>query len=606
MRYNTDMSRKLALATLAITFALPFFATAASCPSLTRNLSFGSRGSNVVQLQQFLISQNLLSADSATGYFGRLTQSAVQKWQCKSMNICSGSPITNGWGNVGPKTRAAIALLCKNTASPPPRPPTLNHVCPALPPTCPSGFENKYEIDAYGCHVNDRCVPVQPPGIQPPQIQSCTPVSPQTQTLSCPPGQAGSITQARTSSCPGPTWSAWQTTNNSCQFTRPALKFPNAFQVLVDTNQINPDEALQASRFAADGVWGVTVNSSQSIDWKKLFSDLNANTWAVAENDPADVTGNQNNLSRETDFVSANISRIVDDAMYYYEDPQDKGRTLTVISDDHIAQFASHVVPNYGPVGSRLLVLGRTFAASDPSHDKLVHALTNPNVAGVVFEMQPLGYRLSLEIETGCKYALSLNKRCYFLMPPAMELTTDLLYDVQKGIEFLAQSGGILNNPNVYVVPAIYVRPNAFHFLSTSPDDHNSVEAINAWLNQYRQNKTWIAQYNQNQNRRPRGNLEVARCDVIAGWAQDEDTPDVYAVVHFYIDNQFAGYTIASSTRSDLCTAIGSCNHGYAWSVPSQLRTPGTHSITVYGIDTRIENASSDITGATKTFQCSQ
>jgi hypothetical protein len=52
------------------------------------------------------------------------------------------------------------------------------------------------------------------------------PSSPQTQTLSCPTGQTGSITQTRTSSCPGPTWSAWTTTSNTCM-TPPPSCTPN-------------------------------------------------------------------------------------------------------------------------------------------------------------------------------------------------------------------------------------------------------------------------------------------------------------------------------------------------------------------------------------------
>jgi putative peptidoglycan binding protein len=50
------------------------------------------------------------------------------------------------------------------------------------------------------------------------QPPTCTPdpTSPQTQTLSCPAGQTGSIIQTRTSTCPGPTWGAWTTTSNTC------------------------------------------------------------------------------------------------------------------------------------------------------------------------------------------------------------------------------------------------------------------------------------------------------------------------------------------------------------------------------------------------------
>ena len=49
-----------------------------------------------------------------------------------------------------------------------------------------------------------------------PSTVVCTPLPPATQTLSCPTGQTGSITQTRTSSCPGPTWNGWVTASNTC------------------------------------------------------------------------------------------------------------------------------------------------------------------------------------------------------------------------------------------------------------------------------------------------------------------------------------------------------------------------------------------------------
>lgn len=81
---------------------------AIACVSLGGTLRLGSRGSDVSRLQQFLVSANLLSGDSVTGYFGPLTQAAVQKWQASHSIVSSGSPDTTGWGVVGPKTRAAI------------------------------------------------------------------------------------------------------------------------------------------------------------------------------------------------------------------------------------------------------------------------------------------------------------------------------------------------------------------------------------------------------------------------------------------------------------------------------------------------------------------
>jgi hypothetical protein len=76
-----------------------------SCIDLSYNLYVGSKdsatGGQVTKLQQFL-------GMSATGYFGSLTQQAVQKWQSSRGVVSSGSPSTTGFGSVGPKTRTAM------------------------------------------------------------------------------------------------------------------------------------------------------------------------------------------------------------------------------------------------------------------------------------------------------------------------------------------------------------------------------------------------------------------------------------------------------------------------------------------------------------------
>lgn len=83
-----------------------------SCPNFTRNISRGSRGSDIAQLQEFLVARKLLPTDSVTGFFGVMTEAAVKQFQCGAMNICSGSPHTNGHGAVGPRTRAVITSTC--------------------------------------------------------------------------------------------------------------------------------------------------------------------------------------------------------------------------------------------------------------------------------------------------------------------------------------------------------------------------------------------------------------------------------------------------------------------------------------------------------------
>lgn len=80
----------------------------------------GLRSGEVKTLQSFFIQQGYLSADSATGYFGVLTQGAVQKFQCAQNIVCSGSPRDTGWGFVGAKTRTALNALYSGAVSPSP------------------------------------------------------------------------------------------------------------------------------------------------------------------------------------------------------------------------------------------------------------------------------------------------------------------------------------------------------------------------------------------------------------------------------------------------------------------------------------------------------
>jgi PKD repeat protein len=79
--------------------------------TFTRTLMRGSSGSDVRDLQDFLVNKGLLSSDSVTGYFGSLTEQAVQAFQSQNGIVSSGSPSTTGWGVVGPKTAGVISSL---------------------------------------------------------------------------------------------------------------------------------------------------------------------------------------------------------------------------------------------------------------------------------------------------------------------------------------------------------------------------------------------------------------------------------------------------------------------------------------------------------------
>lgn len=78
-----------------------------SC-NILRTLSRGSRGQDVICLQQSLVSKGFLSLDSVTGYFGALTETAVQQFQTANQIVSYGDPQTTGYGSVGVRTRAAL------------------------------------------------------------------------------------------------------------------------------------------------------------------------------------------------------------------------------------------------------------------------------------------------------------------------------------------------------------------------------------------------------------------------------------------------------------------------------------------------------------------
>lgn len=84
--------------------------TSASSTTITANLSLGSKGSEVTSLQTLLKAQgaDIYPEGLVTGYFGGLTEKAVQKFQEKYGIAASGDA---GYGYVGPKTRTKLNAL---------------------------------------------------------------------------------------------------------------------------------------------------------------------------------------------------------------------------------------------------------------------------------------------------------------------------------------------------------------------------------------------------------------------------------------------------------------------------------------------------------------
>lgn len=82
----------------------PFFASAATCPTL----SLGSTGASVTAVQRVLYNA-YQGFPNPTGYFGSITQAAVKQWQSEHG--------IESLGIVGPKTAAAMRLTLCSTAT---------------------------------------------------------------------------------------------------------------------------------------------------------------------------------------------------------------------------------------------------------------------------------------------------------------------------------------------------------------------------------------------------------------------------------------------------------------------------------------------------------
>jgi hypothetical protein len=84
-----------------------------ACPSLSRVLKKGMSGTDVSALQSFLTSQsNIYPEGTVSGYFGALTEAAVQRFQVHHGIVYTGNAESTGYGSVGPATRSVITRLC--------------------------------------------------------------------------------------------------------------------------------------------------------------------------------------------------------------------------------------------------------------------------------------------------------------------------------------------------------------------------------------------------------------------------------------------------------------------------------------------------------------
>ena len=118
--YTSPASSQVA-APLAVVPSAPATISVSVSPIFAKILNPGNISSNVKRLQQVLNSDpdtkvavsGAGSSGKETTYFGSATTKALQKFQCKYNIVCSGTPKTTGYGNLGPKTRIKIQEVFK-------------------------------------------------------------------------------------------------------------------------------------------------------------------------------------------------------------------------------------------------------------------------------------------------------------------------------------------------------------------------------------------------------------------------------------------------------------------------------------------------------------
>ena len=116
------LSRKIqgaaALVALAVILVMFWaFSSSAQSVTFTQSMDIGSQGAQVTALQTYLATTVHYPEKLVTGYFGVLTQAAIQRFQCAEEIVCSGTPATTGYGRVGPKTLMQLNLRVGGSVS---------------------------------------------------------------------------------------------------------------------------------------------------------------------------------------------------------------------------------------------------------------------------------------------------------------------------------------------------------------------------------------------------------------------------------------------------------------------------------------------------------
>jgi hypothetical protein len=80
-----------------------------------------------------------------------------------------------------------------------------------------------------------------------------------------------------------------------------------------------------------------------------------------------------------------------------------------------------------------------------------------------------------------------------------------------------------------------------------------------------------------------RGFLDIAQCDIVAGWIINENTPQQSQQVDIYIDGQRAATITANAVRQDIANLYKTnfTAYGYRWTIPASYKTNKSLKISV-------------------------
>lgn len=79
--------------------------------SFNKDLSSGMNGTDVIALQTALQYLGFFNSQSITGFYGAVTEKAVQAFQLSKGIVVGGTPSATGFGRCGPKTRAILNTI---------------------------------------------------------------------------------------------------------------------------------------------------------------------------------------------------------------------------------------------------------------------------------------------------------------------------------------------------------------------------------------------------------------------------------------------------------------------------------------------------------------